>query len=212
VTRQGMGIGLLLLLLSAAGSCVPLQRTPEPRFFVLRPLAAAPATTAAGVPEGLVAVLGVRIPDHLERPQLVLWTAPNELRIDEFLRWAEPLDAGVTRTLADDLAGLLPQYRVVRAPWPAAARPRCRVATELRLFGTQPDGRVTIEGSFTVLPADEERALARRNFAFSRGPVPAGAGGWEPGRAVEEMSELLLDVAREIASAVGALPAVSEPR
>ncbi|HXY41691.1 MAG TPA: PqiC family protein [Vicinamibacteria bacterium] len=203
---------LALLALSVAG-CVSLKRTPEPRLFVLRALASPAAEPAVPPPapsggEPVLALLGVRIPDHLERPQLVVWAEPNELRIDEFLRWAEPLDAGVTRTLADDLQALLPSYRVVRAPWPAATSPRCRLATDLRVFGTQPDGRVTVEGSFTLLARAEERSLARRPFAFAR---PAQAGPWEPGRAVEAMSELLVDVARDMAASVEALPPETEP-
>lgn len=206
---------LAAVALAMATGCVSLQRTPEPRFFVLRALAPSPtagpsAVAAPATSEAVLAVVGVRIPDHLERPQLVVWAAPNELRIDEFLRWAEPLDAGVTRTLADDLAGLLPAYRVVRAPWPAVLSPRCRVATELRVFGTQPDGRVTVEGTYTLLaPRGDERALVRRSFAFAR---PAQTGPWDAGRSVEAMSELLVDVAKEIAASVEALPLGAEPR
>ncbi len=203
---------LALALLALAG-CVPLQRTPEPRFFVLRSLAAPVPPLALPVPAGNgdrpLAVLGVRIPDHLERPQLVVWAAPNELRIDEFLRWAEPLDAGITRTLAEDLAALRPGDRVLRDPWPASSRPRCRVATELRVFGTQPDGRVTVEGGYTLLAAAEDRALVRRSFAFSR---PAQTGAWEPARAVEAMSDLLVDLAADVAAALDRLPPESERR
>ncbi len=202
---------LAALALLAVAGCVPLQRTPEPRFFVLRSLAAPLAPPVPAVDgDRPVAVLGVRIPDHLERPQLVVWAAPNELRIDEFLRWAEPLDAGITRTLADDLQALLPSDRVVRAPWPASTRPRCRLATELRVFGTQPDGRVTIEGSYTLLSPAEDRALVRRSFALAR---PAQAGSWDPGRSVEAMSELLSELAKQIAASVQSLPADGgEPR
>ena len=123
----------------------------------------------------------MRIPGALDRPQLVAWTAPNELRLDELQRWAEPLDEGTTRTLAENLAALLP-----RRPHPARALagsrplPRCRVATELRVFGLQPDGEVRLEASFVLLAPKEERVLARRSFAASRKPV---AGAARPGPA-----------------------------
>ncbi|HVO11431.1 MAG TPA: PqiC family protein [Vicinamibacteria bacterium] len=203
--------GTVAALVMLTAGCVSLKRTPEPRLFVLRALATptAPPAAAPSGGEPVLALFGVRVPDHLERPQLVVWVEPNELRIDEFLRWAEPLDAGVTRTLGDDLQALLPAYRVVRAPWPAATSPRCRLATDLRVFGTQPDGRVTIEGSYTLLARAEERTLARQSFAFAR---PAQTGPWQPGPAVQAMSELLVDVAREIAASVEALPPESEPR
>jgi uncharacterized lipoprotein YmbA len=124
------GLGL------AAPGCV-LKRTPEARFFVLRSLAEPPAAPPAEAPATLVGVLPVRMPGYIDRPQLVTWTAPGELRIDEFLRWAEPLDAGITRTVAENLDALLPESHVVRAPWAARAQPRCRVWLQLDLFGPQ---------------------------------------------------------------------------
>jgi uncharacterized lipoprotein YmbA len=203
----------VLVALSAHWGCVSLRRTPEARFFVLRALAptgasaAEPGTPAAASAEtALVGLLPVRIPDHLARPQLVHWAGPNELRIDEFLRWSEPLDVAVTRTIAENLAALLPQARVVRDPWRAAVPLRCRVATDVTLFGARPDGSVGLEGRFLLLPPGGEQPLERRSFAFSREPLPAATRAADPGGAVAKMSELLLDLAREIATAYAALP------
>ncbi|MGE5126933.1 MAG: membrane integrity-associated transporter subunit PqiC [Betaproteobacteria bacterium] len=201
--RQAAWVVLVPAALAATG-CVTLKRTPEARFFVLRPLVEPKAAAGDGAAGGeALGLLPVRVPDHLERPQLVLWAGPNELRVDEFLRWAEPLDAGVARTLAGDLSALLPRMRVVPAPWAAAAAPRLRLSTELRVFGAQADGRVALEGEWALLSGREERVLARRAFALSRGPL---AGGSEPGAAVEAMSALLADLSREIAGAVLSLP------
>jgi uncharacterized protein len=189
----------------AASACVSLRRTPEARFFVLRATAELADAQPAAV-AGLVGVLPVRLPEHLLRPQLVRRAEPNELRIDEFLRWSEPLDAGVDRTLVENLGMLLPQARVVRSPWPANARPRCRVATSVRLFGAQPDGSVRLEGRFTLLEGREERAIVQRPFAFSRRPPPATGVATDAGAVVEAMSGLLGDLAADIAAAVATLP------
>lgn len=201
-------LGLVGLAPSLAG-CVSLKRTPEARFFVLRSLPESEAAQPAPSPvsEGFVGVLPVRLPGPLDRPQLVTWRGPNELRIDEFLRWAEPLEAGATRALAEDLAALLPESRVVRSPWPASATPRCRVLTELRVFGPQPGGEVRLEGRFALLAPKDERTLVARPFSLRRGPVGSGRGGLDPGAGVDAMSELLADLAKEIAAAVRSLPA-----
>jgi uncharacterized lipoprotein YmbA len=149
-----------------------------------------------------VGVLAVRLPGHLDRPQVVTWTAPGELRIDEFVRWGEPLGAGFTRTLTENLQALLPDHVVARAPWRASAVPRCRVVTELSVFGLQPSGEVRLEGRWALLPAQAELPLARGTAAFRRGPV----GGSNPDAAVEAMSELIADLSRDIAKATLALP------
>ncbi len=200
------GLGPLVLaggLLALAG-CVSFKRTAPARFFVLRALVQPDAQTTGLAPSGgVVGLLPVRIPGALERPQLVSWTAANELRIDEFDRWAEPLDQGATRALAEDLAALLPRDRIVSAPWPMSTPLRCRVATELRLFGPQPNGQVRLEADFAVLAAREERVLARRSFVASRAPAAAAS----PGASVEAMSELVAELAKEVAETIQALPA-----
>ena len=201
-------VALLVLpgLALVAQGCV-LKRTPEARFFVLRSVAEPPATPPAGAPASLVGVLPVRMPGYIDRPQLVTWTAPGELRIDEFLRWAEPLDAGITRTVAENLDALLPESHVVRAPWAAKAQPRCRVWLQLDLFGPQAGGEVRLEGRWAVLPSREAKPLATKAFDFRRGPLAGDAKGLPDASAgVDAMSELLADLSREIAAAVRALP------
>ena len=200
-----------LLVLAGLGpgapGCVSLKRTPEARFFVLRSLAEPPAEPPADASGPLVAVLPVRLPGYIDRPQLVTWTAPGELRIDEFLRWAEPLDAGITRTVAENLDALLPESHVLRSPWTATAQPRCRVWLQLDLFGPQAGGEVRLEGRWAVLPPRDARPLVTKPFELRRGPfVGAAKGSPDASVGVDAMSELLADVSREIAAAVRALP------
>lgn len=205
--RTRAALGVVAAALAVASGCVSLKRTPEARFFVLRSVAEPKAAPAAGpARRGFVGVMPVRLPGHLDRPQLVTWVAPGELRIDEFLRWGEPLQAGLTRTLAENLQGLLGEHYVARAPWRASVVPRCRVATELRVFGLQPNGEVHLDGRWALLAADGERPLARGTAAMRRGPLPAGPLAADPGAGVDAMSELVADLAREIAAAVRALP------
>ena len=193
-------------LVAALPACVSLKRTPEARFFVLRTLAEPPAAETSASP-ALVGLLPVALPGYLERPQLITWIGPGELRVDEYLRWAEPLDAGLTRTLAANLDVLLPQSRVIRSPWPAAARPRCRVRVELQRFGPQASTEAVLEGRYALLPADGERPLVTRPVSLKRGPLGAAAPAYDATAGVEAMSELVADLAHEIADAIRALPA-----
>ncbi len=205
------GFVLALLVVAAAGTgCVSLKRSPQARVFVLRSTAEPPASPAPDVSRGFVGVMPVRLPGHLDRPQLVTWVAPGELRIDEFLRWGEPLDAGFTRTLAENLAALLPEHFVARSPWRSAVVPRCRVVTELRVFGPHAGGEVRLDGRWVLLPARGEQPLARGTASLVRGPLPSGAARVDPTAEVEAMSELVAELSREIAAAVRALPDVTK--
>jgi uncharacterized lipoprotein YmbA len=204
--RRRAGLPILAAALVLGTACVSLKRTPEARFFVLRSVAEPASPAAPDARRGFVGVTAVRLPGHLDRPQLVTWTAPGELRIDEFLRWGEPLDAGLTRTLAENLQGLLPEHFVARAPWRSSVVPRCRVITELQVFGLQPGGEVRLDGRWALLPARGDHPLARGSARFNRGPLPSGPSGVDPTVEVEAMSELVADLSREVAAAVLALP------
>src|SRR4029453_6538501 len=140
------------------------KRTSEARFFALRPVAEPPRAETPQTPTAedgasIVGVLPVVLPAHLERPQVVTWSGPGEVRVDEFLRWAEPLDSGVLRVLAEDLETLLSSPPGVRAPGPGSTPLRCRVGGGLVRFGPQPGGEVSLSGRFVLLSAHSERAL-----------------------------------------------------
>jgi uncharacterized lipoprotein YmbA len=203
-TRLCATLGLAASVLAAAG-CVSLKRTPEARFFVLQSLVAPPPGPLE--PVGIVGVEPAVLPGHLERPQLVVWTGPNELKTDEFLRWAEPLKDGITRTLAEDLAGLMPDHQIVRRPWEGSVRTRCRVRVLLRTFGLQRDGRVRLEGEYRLLPDEGALARVQRPVSLSEGPLPIPADSEAPaGAEVEAMNKLLEKLSREIAASIRALP------
>jgi uncharacterized lipoprotein YmbA len=206
MTLSRLWAGLALTVLPAALlGCVSLKRTPEARFFVLRSLVERPEPAAGELPGELVGVLPVVLPGYLDRPQVVTWSAPDELRIDEFLRWAEPLDLGITRTVAENLDLLLTPYRVIRSPWPSSAKVRFRVRVHLRLFGPQRSGEVRLEGRYAILSDTAERPLLVRSLSLGRGPFPGKPETLDPGAGVEAMSQLLSDMSREIAEGIRTL-------
>lgn len=202
-TRSRLSPALALLWLGLT-ACVSLKRTPEARFFYLRSVAEPAA--AAGAQGSLIAVMLARLPGHLQRPQLVTEVAPGELRVDEFLRWAEPLDEGTTRALAENLAKLLPEHRVVRFPWRSGARPRCRVVVELYDFGLHGRAEARLSGRWALLLPDREGALVSQAAELRR-----EAGGADASTSVEAMSVLLGELSQQIAAAVRALPTEAGP-
>jgi uncharacterized protein len=202
----------VLLAFTALAGCVSLKRTAEPRYFALRPVAGTAPVAASLAPASadvapLLGVLPLALPGHLERPQFVSWIGPDEMRIDQFVRWAEPLAAGAQRVLAADLATLLPSHRVITAPWPSSAGPQWRLRVAVDRFGLQPDGSVWLSGRFVLLPASGERPLVSRVVDLQR---PRDQGPRDPARAVEAMSALLAHLASEVAEAVTALPAAAD--
>jgi hypothetical protein len=100
--------------------------TAPSRFYTLD--STATEAPAAPVPRAIV-VGPVSVPGAVDRPEFVIQVAPNRVEIDEFERWAAPLDEAIARTVVGDLAVLLGNPQV---------------ATDL-LANFRPDYRVTID-------------------------------------------------------------------
>src|SRR5450432_3315565 len=78
--------------------------SPMARFYTLASTATTGDTPAARFS---VMVGPVTIPASVDRPQFVVQVAPNRVDVDEFNRWAAPLNDSVARVIAGDLAVLL---------------------------------------------------------------------------------------------------------
>jgi uncharacterized protein len=191
--------------LGALPACV-LKRTPEARFFTLHAVSLAVPPPEAAADAVVVGVLPVLLPGHLERPQVVTWAGPGEVKIDEFLRWAEPLDSGVARVLSENLSERLATHRFIRAPWPGATALRCRLRVEVSRFGPESGGQVVLSGRWALLPERSERPLVARAWSGQRTPsLPVGPRA-NAAASVEAMSALLGELSQEIAGAIAALP------
>jgi hypothetical protein len=180
-----------------------LKRTQEARFFVLRSL----SQPEIGPPEseleslGVVAMERVVLPGHLDRTQIVRTSGPNELEIDEYARWAEPLEAGVARVVAENLSARLSQHRVVRYPWAGSTEIRYRVALELREFGPSVNGQVRLEGRWSLIAGATEYTMVTRPVALITGSAASAP------QHVAAMSELLAQLSEQLAAAIRDLDA-----
>lgn len=186
--------GLVLL-----SGCV-LKRSKSAEVFVLEPVAAQGAAAPQEVPLAVVGVLRVTVPGWIDRPQIVTRAAGSQIVTDEFARWGEPIARGVQRVVAENLAALMPQHRVVRAPFRSGEALQWRVDVALSELARQADGSVRLEALYTVLGKGGEVLLQRR-ASHTAMPAAVGARGAATGA-----SEALAALSRDIAEALLKLP------
>jgi len=154
----------LLLALAAAG-CGP---SPTARFYTLDATAAADGRPAVA---RAILVGPVSIPPAVDRPQLVVSVAPNQVTVDEFNRWAAPLDDSIARAVAGDLAVLL-GASVAAAPAPGFTA-TYRVTLDVQRFDSVPGDAVTVDTLWAIRPVSEVAGRSGRSVA--REPI-AGKG------------------------------------
>ena len=189
---------LALLALLPAGC---FGSSPPSKFFLLSPSPEGASAVPSAGPEETLGVLPTRMAAYLDRPQIVTFLGDNAVELDEYNRWAEPLGAGVSRVLAQDLSALLPAWRVTPQPWDPTVPLRARVIVEVTALGWNRRDEARLEGSWSVLTDQGEVAAARGRVVLRREVTGPGTDA-----AVAATSALVNEMAREIAVAVRRLP------
>ena len=150
--------GLLVLVAAAAAGC---RASAPARFYTLDSLA-----TADGAPPASYAVVvgPVSVPASVDRPQFVVQVAPNRVEVDEFNRWAAPLDDGVARAVAGNLATLLGTPKVAAGSL-ANFTPAYRVTIAVQRFDSIPGDAVVVETVWTVRDSADGETRSGRTVA-----------------------------------------------
>jgi uncharacterized lipoprotein YmbA len=117
---------LLSLVAAVAAGCA----SPPSHFYTLNATAKSDGSPAAPY---AVAVGPVSIPALVDRPEFAISVPPNRIVLEEFNRWATPLNDNIASVIAGDLAVLLGTPRVSVAP-SASVDPAYRVTINVQRF------------------------------------------------------------------------------
>lgn len=161
------------------------------RFYTLNSTAKSDGTVVANY---AVAVGPVTVPAEVDRPQFTVQVAPNRVAVDEFNRWAAPLNDNIARAVAGDLATLLGTTRVATGSL-ASFNPDYRVSLQIQKFETVPGKSVQIEAVWVVRKSAGNVSLSGRTVASE----PA-TGDFDALAAAH--SRALAKVSRDIAAAI----------
>jgi uncharacterized lipoprotein YmbA len=179
------------------------SRTQTTRFYTLNALTdpqtnGRPVSSGGGIAVGLGPI---RLPAYLDRPQIVTRVKPNEVRFAEFHRWAGPLDADVSRILAENLSILLGTERIALYPWKHTTPIDCRVEIDISRLDGNPGDVVMLQSQWIIFSKDRKKAWATKTSTFSE---PTGGKGYEA--LVAAQSRALAALGREIAEAIKGVP------
>jgi len=180
-----------VLVILAAGCA----STPESRFYTLS-AAPGPAATPSGLS---VAVGPVIVPAAVDRPQIVVTTGPNQVRLDEFNRWASPLSNSIARVVAENLVAMLGTPRVTMSPQTLSAGADYRAVIEVQQFESALGEAATLDAVWTVTRARDGKAQTARTTVRE----PASAPAYDALAAAH--SRALARLSRDIADGVRAL-------
>lgn len=144
-----------LALTLALAACAT---TPPVRYYTLGRDPASPASTAGAHASRLrLAIAPVSLPESLDRPNIVLHSAPTRVQILEQDRWANGLQQEIARVVAERLNARLPAFDVSYYPQAAAERPDYGLSLDVQHFDAQRGGTVTVMLRWSLLDAHGTR-------------------------------------------------------
>lgn len=182
-------ISLLPLLVTACALTRPVRDTAARHLLDT----AVPARAATAV-QPAVAVAKPALPAYLDRPQLVQRGTNGEMRVLEDQLWSEPLDAGIARVLAANLARLTGSGAILPASGFVALDYDRLVELSIERCEPGPDGHLVLEAAWKLQPVTG----ADTPFRAFRTVVPAGAA--TAAAQVAATNEALARLARAIAA------------
>ena len=156
-----------------------------------------PGTGTVGIGVGPVI-----LPGYLDRSQIVTRTSADQVELSMFHRWAEPLEEGISRILAEEIGARVPTERIVTFPWRGvvARTIQYQVVVAVLRFDGRPGGDVTLDARWRILGRDGDELALRRSTV-----IEAAAGrGYEP--LVAAMTRALVTLGQEIAAEIKAMP------
>ncbi len=169
--------------------------TPASRFYTVS-ATPTPATTSSDLS---VSVGPVSVPASVDRPQIVVTMSPNQVWLDEFNRWASPLQNNIARVVAENLVAMLGTPRVTLSPQTLSAGADYRAAIEVQRFESAPGEAATLDAVWAVSRAKDGSSRMGRTTVREAAPDKSyDALAAAHSRAVARLS-------RDIADAVRAL-------
>jgi uncharacterized lipoprotein YmbA len=186
---SGLYVLASVFCLFTAGCSLPEAKSDAARYYVLpsAPEAVAPRSSAMHV-----GLFPVQLPDYLKQRSMAVREGASEIHYRDDERWAESLDAGLTRVLRERLSA---SAQVLSYPFTLEVTRDYDVRVRVRTCEGTTDGLAVFSATFEIYAAGANGALVAQNtFTAKRAK-------WD-GRDYAELAGLLGADATKLADAI----------
>ena len=141
----------------------------------------------------LIGLGPIRLPEYLDRFQMVVAVSENKYKLIDSHRWAEKLDQNVSLALFKSLPAQLGTDRMVRYPWPQRPGVDFQVKIDILEFNIDQTGQSRLVAQWSIKSKDKTLLNKRSSFT-------AEASSTDIDKMVEAQSECLTKLGQEIAA------------
>jgi uncharacterized lipoprotein YmbA len=190
---------LLALVLAFSGCLGGPGKTPATKYYVLNSIystenEAQPVTV---LKDAAVGIGPIRLSPVLDRPQIIMRTGKNKIRVADFNRWAGPLHDNVADVVVENLTVLLPGGEILKFPWQITMPITYQVVMDITRFDGMPGANANLRARWGILGENGKKVLANKITVLHE-PIR--------GNTIDEMvtaqSRLAAKLSREIAEEI----------
>jgi uncharacterized lipoprotein YmbA len=180
-----------LIVALLAGGC---GSSPPVHYYALEALESG---YVAAADAGLRVGIGpLRAPDYLSRPQIVTRDGESRIIVDDFNRWAEPVDEAIYRIVAENVDSVIAAAVVVAFPYSHIVDLDYQVVGRIGRFDAGTDGTAVLQIQWGVIASGDEFVVQPRRARYEASVAQAGG---YPALA-HAMSEILQQFSRDVAN------------
>jgi uncharacterized lipoprotein YmbA len=196
MTRALKRLGLVVLAIFATGCS-----SPQTRHYTLAVYALPLETAITGGPAITVGVGPVRLPEYVDRPEIVLRLSDTRVDLLSFEHWAAPLSQRFAQVLVADMQMQMPYARVIAAPPEMPTPLDVQIEVDVERFDVDQAGTAVLIARYQLRGSGGGAILAAGRAEVMANAPKAGVEGW-----VTALSEAVARLGRVLVEAVQALP------
>jgi len=177
---------LIFLILGCAKSSKPVE------YYMLDASVGIDNNQTLKGDEGPMIGLGpIRLPEYLDRFQMVVAVSENKYKLIDGHRWAEKLDQNISLALFKTLPSQLGTDRMIRYPWPQRPGVDFQVKIDILELNVDQDGQSQLVAQWSIKSKDKTILNKRSTFT-------AQASTRDIDKMVQAQSECLTKLGQEI--------------
>jgi len=161
--KNNTGVNLCILSIAvfalALNGCISIADSPVPRQYMPHSLAAQETNKFDYPSKGIIGIGPVRIPEYLNRPQMVIREKNNLYTFSQFDRWAEPLDTVILRLLDDGVSTMLVNADTVKFSWSILVPVKYQVTVDVIQMESELDGDLRLSARWNIFDLESKSLI-----------------------------------------------------
>lgn len=157
-----MRLNKLILILVISLLLLACGRSKDSQFYVLNPIP--PYKEKVHYTPIQIGIDEISIPAYLDKPQLMIYHAINQMSLEEYHQWAESSDKNIKRVIETNLSTLLPGAIVENSPWDIKFKPNFHLQIDISEFTININGNSVLRAKYLIY--SEEQLIKKEDVYY----------------------------------------------